>query len=261
MIPLEEERLAEILSSRLAILYSAFRATDDDRLTDREIAAGIHAKTGISVSRSYLYKMSRGLIKKPGIADITAIADFFCVPSSFLVDEKRDEAIDAKILLLKQVMKGKLQANNSTPLSIQTVAKTDLPPIEKVIADRVNRLFDYSRIKTGRDVSNRIAVEKIAEKTGIVMHPSHLWKIRTGKASNAQLPPLMGISMFFNAPSNYLIDRDTNSELDTELEIFLEISKGSFEEIDLRTDHITHETKLYILQVLRSLNANSGHGK
>nr|WP_253843195.1 helix-turn-helix transcriptional regulator [Mycobacterium colombiense] len=70
-------------------------------LSNAAAAAAITKKTGVSISPAYLWQLRSGVKRNPTVAHLRAIADFFGVPASYLIDRDPDQKIDAQLTLMQ----------------------------------------------------------------------------------------------------------------------------------------------------------------
>ncbi|WP_228818920.1 helix-turn-helix domain-containing protein [Nocardia transvalensis] len=119
------------------------RKPSDPPLSNAAAAEAITQATGTSISATYLWQLRSGVKSNPTVAHLRAIAQFFGVPASYLVDSEPDEAIESQLSLL-QAMKDvtvrnlALRASGLTPQTLASIAAIvdrareveNLPPID-----------------------------------------------------------------------------------------------------------------------------------
>ena len=86
------------LASRINRLFDIMRKPADPPLSNAAAATAIEAKTGVSISPAYLWQLRSGLKSNPTISHLRAIAEYFGVPASYLIDEGEDPSIEAQLL-------------------------------------------------------------------------------------------------------------------------------------------------------------------
>lgn len=69
-------------------------------LSNAAAATAIHAATGVSISPAYLWQLRTGLKNNPTINHLRAIAVFFGVPPSFLIDTDSAPEVEQQIGVL-----------------------------------------------------------------------------------------------------------------------------------------------------------------
>lgn len=90
------------LASRLNRLFDVVHEAGMAALSNAEAAAGIAGQTGVFIDPAYLHRVRNGSeTRPPEPAELTAIAEFFGVPASYLTDRDRDPRIDAQLNLLQ----------------------------------------------------------------------------------------------------------------------------------------------------------------
>ncbi|OMC29517.1 XRE family transcriptional regulator, partial [Mycobacterium colombiense] len=87
--------------SRLSKLFEVMRKAGTAPLSNAAAAAAITKKTGVSISPAYLWQLRSGVKRNPTVAHLRAIADFFGVPASYLIDRDPDQKIDAQLSLMQ----------------------------------------------------------------------------------------------------------------------------------------------------------------
>lgn len=89
------------LASRLTKLFEVMRKAGTAPLSNAAAAAAITEKTGVSISPAYLWQLRSGVKRNPTVAHLRAIAEFFGVPASYLIDRDPDQKIDAQLTLIQ----------------------------------------------------------------------------------------------------------------------------------------------------------------
>nr|WP_245997872.1 helix-turn-helix domain-containing protein [Nocardia pseudobrasiliensis] len=120
------------------------RKPSEPPLSNAAAAEAITRDTGTSISSAYLWQLRSGMKSNPTVAHLRAIAQFFGVPASYLVDEGPDEAIESQLSML-QAMKDSgirnlaLRASGLAPRTLAGIAAIvdrareveNLPPIDE----------------------------------------------------------------------------------------------------------------------------------
>lgn len=78
------------LSKRISELFDTVRKADGTRYSLREVAAGITAATGVTVSVSTIWQLRHGGQDNPTLATLRGVAGFFGVPVQYLVPDDGD---------------------------------------------------------------------------------------------------------------------------------------------------------------------------
>lgn len=137
------------LASRLSKLFEVMRKAGTAPLSNAAAAAAITKKTGVSISPAYLWQLRSGVKRNPTVAHLRAIAEFFGVPASYLIDRNTDPAIEAQLNLLQALRDNGVRdlaarASGLTPQALKSLAAIidhlreleRLPPIASPRADQ-----------------------------------------------------------------------------------------------------------------------------
>ncbi|OBI44426.1 helix-turn-helix domain-containing protein [Mycobacterium sp. E796] len=124
------------LAARLNKLFEIMRRPDTPPLSNAAAAAAITSQTGVSISPAYLWQLRSGVKDNPTVQHLRAIAEFFGVPASYLIDRDPDAQIDAQLNLLQALRDNgvrdlAMRASGLTPQALNSVA---------LILDRVREL-------------------------------------------------------------------------------------------------------------------------
>jgi transcriptional regulator with XRE-family HTH domain len=124
------------LAARLNKLFEIMRRPNTPPLSNAAAAAAITSQTGVSISPAYLWQLRNGVKDNPTIQHLRAVAEFFGVPASYLIDRDPAPQIDAQLNLLQALRDGgvrdlAMRANGLTPQALNSMA---------LILDRVREL-------------------------------------------------------------------------------------------------------------------------
>jgi len=136
------ERAPTELSVKINRLFEVMHKPSEPSLSNVAAAEAITQATGTSISPAYLWQLRSGLKSNPTVQHLRAIAQFFGVPASYLLDSGADEAVDSQLSLL-QAMKDAgvrnlaLRAAGLTPRTLGSIAAIvdrareleNLPPV------------------------------------------------------------------------------------------------------------------------------------
>ncbi|RDH75374.1 XRE family transcriptional regulator [Mycolicibacterium moriokaense] len=138
----ESAELSE-LSIKLNKLFDTMRKPSDPPLSNAAAAEAIYRKTGVSISSAYLWQLRTGAKTNPTVTHLRAIAQFFGVAPSYLVDPGIDPEIDAQLNLLQAMRDAgvrdlAMRASGLTPQALNSLrAMVDharqleqLPPVQ-----------------------------------------------------------------------------------------------------------------------------------
>ncbi|QIS23890.1 XRE family transcriptional regulator [Nocardia terpenica] len=131
------------LAAKINRLFEVMRSPSAPPLSNAAAAEAITRATGTSISSAYLWQLRSGLKTNPTVAHLRAIARYFGVPASYLVDTGTDEQVDSELRLL-QAMKDAgvrnlaLRASGLAPRTLAGIAAIidrareveNLPPID-----------------------------------------------------------------------------------------------------------------------------------
>jgi transcriptional regulator with XRE-family HTH domain len=131
------------LANRLNKLFDVMRSQNVPPLSNAAAAAAITEKTGVSISPAYLWQLRNGVKDNPTVIHLRAIADYFGLPASYLIDSETDPSIDAQLNLLQAlrdhgVRDLALRASGLTAQALNSLASMvdharqleQLPPID-----------------------------------------------------------------------------------------------------------------------------------
>lgn len=131
------------LAQRLERLFATVRRRDERPMSNAVAAKAITEKTGVSISAAYLWQLRSGKSTNPTVEPLRAIAEFFGISPSYLIDPEVDPKIEAQLELI-QVLRDAgirdlaMRASGLTPEAIDSLrAMVDharklekLPPVE-----------------------------------------------------------------------------------------------------------------------------------
>lgn len=136
------------LAARLERLFDTMRRRDERPISNAVAAKAITEKTGVSISAAYLWQLRSGKSTNPTVEPLRAIADFFGISASYLIESDVDPKLEAQLELL-QVLRDAgvrdlaMRASGLTPEAIDSLrAMVDharhlekLPPVESPDAE------------------------------------------------------------------------------------------------------------------------------
>ena len=119
------------------------RRRDERPMSNAVAAKAITEKTGVSISAAYLWQLRSGKSTNPTVEPLRAIAEFFGISPSYLIESDVDPKLEAQLELL-QVLRDAgirdlaMRASGLTPEAIDSLrAMVDharhlekLPPVE-----------------------------------------------------------------------------------------------------------------------------------
>lgn len=133
------------LAAKINRLFEIMRKPTESPLSNAAAAEAITAKTGVSISSAYLWQLRSGMKTNPTIAHLRAIATYFGVPASYLIDTGTDPNIDAQLSLLQTLRDAGVRdlaarASGLTPQSLESIRimvdqarrVEQLPPVDRV---------------------------------------------------------------------------------------------------------------------------------
>lgn len=130
------------LAARLDRLFDVMRKQNEPPLSNAAAAAAITKQTGVSISPAYLWQLRSGLKDNPTVTHLRAIAEFFGVPPSYLIDGNPDPNLDAQLTMLQAMRDSGIRdlarrASGLTPAALNSLSVVidhirqleQLPPI------------------------------------------------------------------------------------------------------------------------------------
>lgn len=94
-------RDATELATKLNKLFDIMRKPSEPPLSNAAAAEAITRQTGVSISAAYVWQLRTGAKNNPTVQHLRAIAEFFGVSPSYLIDPGIDPQIDAQLNLLQ----------------------------------------------------------------------------------------------------------------------------------------------------------------
>jgi transcriptional regulator with XRE-family HTH domain len=124
------------LAARLNKLFEVMRRPNSPPLSNAAAAAAITSQTGVSISPAYLWQLRNGVKDNPTVQHLRAVAEFFGVPVSYLIDRDPNPQVEAQLNLLQALRDSgvrdlAMRASGLTPKALNSVA---------LILDRVREL-------------------------------------------------------------------------------------------------------------------------
>jgi len=115
------------LSVKLNKLFEIMRKPSAPSLSNAAAAEAITKQTGVSISSAYMWQLRTGVKNNPTVQHLRAIAEFFGVSPSYLIDPGIDPQIDAQLNLLHALRDGKvrdlaMRAHGLTPQALNSLA-------------------------------------------------------------------------------------------------------------------------------------------
>ncbi len=140
------DRARTELAAKINRLFEVMRRPSEPPLSNAAAAEAITRSTGTSISAAYMWQLRSGVKSNPTVQHLQAIAQFFGVPASYLIDNGADESIESQLRLL-QAMKDTdvrnlaLRASGLTPRTLANIAAIidrareieNLPPVESSV--------------------------------------------------------------------------------------------------------------------------------
>jgi transcriptional regulator with XRE-family HTH domain len=107
------------------------------------------------------------------------------------------------------------------------------------LAAKLNKLFETMRKPSDPPLSNAAAAEAITRKTGVSISSAYMWQLRNGVKTNPTVQHLRAIADFFGVPASYLIDRDTDPKIDTQLSLLQALRDSGVRDLAMRASGLT----------------------
>jgi transcriptional regulator with XRE-family HTH domain len=119
--------MSDTLAAKVDHLFSTVRPREGDEYSFEEVAEGIRAKGGPTISATYLWQLRKGLRDNPTKRHLEALAGFFGVPPAYFFDDAEAERINAELTLLSAlrdapVRQIALRANGLSSKSLEAIA-------------------------------------------------------------------------------------------------------------------------------------------
>ena len=112
---------------KLNKLFEIMRNPAEPPLSNAAAAEAITKKTGVSISSAYMWQLRTGVKNNPTVQHLRAIAEFFGVAPSYLIDPGIDPQIDAQLNLIQALRDSgvrdlAMRASGLTPQSLNSLA-------------------------------------------------------------------------------------------------------------------------------------------
>lgn len=130
------------LAVKLNRLFEIMRDPSAPPLSNAAAAEAITKTTGVSISSAYIWQLRNGVKTNPTVQHLRAIADYFGVPPSYLIDRDSDPKIEAQLTLVQALRDSgvrdlAMRTSGLTPEAIRSLATMvdevrklqDLPPM------------------------------------------------------------------------------------------------------------------------------------
>ena len=113
-------------AERLGNLFHTVPGPRGGEYSLEEVAAGIRAHGGPTISASYIWQLRKGVKDNPTKKHMEALADFFGVPVSYFLDDDDAVRIDAELAMLAAlrdagVRRVALRAAGLSPKSLSAI--------------------------------------------------------------------------------------------------------------------------------------------
>nr|VTP01783.1 Nucleoid-associated protein EspR [Mycobacterium riyadhense] len=121
------EANAADLSVKLDKLFEIMRKPSEPPMSNAAAAEAITKQTGVSISPAYIWQLRTGVKNNPTVQHLRAIAEFFGVAPSYLIDVGVDPQIDAQLNLLQALRDSgvrdlAMRASGLTPQALNSLA-------------------------------------------------------------------------------------------------------------------------------------------
>lgn len=107
------------------------------------------------------------------------------------------------------------------------------------LAQKLNKLFEVMRKPSDAPLSNAAAAEAIKEKTGVSISAAYIWQLRSGLKTNPTITHLQAMAKFFGVPASYLIDSDSEPEIEGQLNLLQALRDSGVRDLAMRASGLT----------------------
>src|SRR5437588_2204516 len=126
-VPENEADAAATLAEKVDRLFRTIHPRDRGEYSFEEVAEGLRARGGPTVSATYLWQLRKGLRDNPTKKHLEALADFFGVSPAYFFDDEAAQRIDAELDVLAAlrdapVRQIALRAVGLSPESLATIS-------------------------------------------------------------------------------------------------------------------------------------------
>lgn len=106
---------------------------------------------------------------------------------------------------------------------------------------KLNRLFEIMRKPSEPPLSNAAAAEAITKATGVSISSAYIWQLRNGLKTNPTVQHLRAIADYFGVPPSYLIDRESDQQIEAQLTLMQALRDSGVRDLAMRTSGLTPE--------------------
>jgi transcriptional regulator with XRE-family HTH domain len=115
------------LAAKLDRLFRTVHPPGRGEYSLEEVAEGIRARGGASISGAYIWQLRTGKRVNPTMSTLESLAGFFGVPAAYFLDDEARERIDLQLDVLaamrdSQVSRIALRSFGLSPESLQAIA-------------------------------------------------------------------------------------------------------------------------------------------
>ena len=144
----EADAAAATLAEKVDRLFRTIHPRDRGEYSFEEVAEGLRARGGPTVSATYLWQLRKGLRDNPTKKHLEALADFFGGSPAYFFDDEAAQRIDAELDVLAALRDAPVRqiALRAVGLSAESLA---------TIADMVERVRQLERVPEPGDGSSR----------------------------------------------------------------------------------------------------------
>ncbi|WP_153036917.1 helix-turn-helix domain-containing protein [Amycolatopsis sp. YIM 10] len=135
------------LAGKVNHLFQTIRPGEGWEYSFEEVAEGIRARGGPTISGTYIWQLRKGLRDNPTKRHLEALASFFGVPPAYFFDDEAARRIDAELALLTA-----LRDNSVRQIALRAwgLSAKSLDAITEMV-ERVRELEGLPSVTMGRE--------------------------------------------------------------------------------------------------------------
>lgn len=110
------------------------------------------------------------------------------------------------------------------------------------VATRLEQLFATVHPPTGPYTNEHVAAA-IQSQSGVSMHPSYIWRLRTGQRRNPHPDKIAAIARFFKVPVAYFYDEEFAMRIDKQLVLLATARDAGIQQFAARGNDMSVDEK------------------
>lgn len=189
---------------RLNLLFDRSRGSNGRPLSSEEAAAKL-SQSGFLMTVNRLNQLRSGTGPPPTVEAITALARLFGVPMTFLAPVG-DSSPPGPLSAPAEGGKHRARSDVDGHPGHISLDPSHVPDIQKVLADRLNELFETREKRTGMPLTSAELAATL-QQDGFAVSGSLIGRLRAASGDQPNPQTLEALAYFFDVDTEYLISR------------------------------------------------------